>query len=478
MSYVGRLNYAFDRRYDFTASIRSDANSALAKGHQTTSYPAIGLGWVISNESFMKKYSFIDNLKLRAGYAQTSTITTIQPYNSLGQLSSSTYQFGGASTGDQQGVRFTNIVNPDLTWQRSSEYNVALDFAVLKSRLTGSIEVYQTKTNGIILPNQLPVTNGASTQTSNLGTSQNKGLEITLSSINIQNAKGINWSTDFNIAFDREKVLDLPNGALVNISSGEFVGQPLNVIYDVRKIGIWQTSEAAQAAVYGQKPGSIKIEDVDNNGKIDAKDNQFIGHFNPNYTLGLTNRVSYKNFDLSIVIQGRMGFTTAVPYVSSSNSSSNGWQFLNLGRHNQPVIDYWTPTNPTNAFPEPNAYTQLPYYSTLQYYDGSYIRAKSINLGYNIPGNLAKKAGLSSLRIYANVTNPFFIYAPIRSHGFSVPDAESGYAYNAGALPADPSVSGNIAGANSGNGAQNFRGVSINAGEQTRDFIIGINARF
>ncbi|MCR8556514.1 SusC/RagA family TonB-linked outer membrane protein [Mucilaginibacter sp. BJC16-A38] len=479
VSYVGRLNYAYDRKYNLTLAIRSDANSALAAGHQRTTYPSVGLGWVISNEDFMKRFTFIDNLKLRGGYGQTSTITTISPYNTLGQLSSSKYQFGGASTGDQQGVRVTTLVNSNLTWQRSAEYNLALDFAVLKNRITGSVEVYQTRTTGIILPNQLPVTNGASSQVSNLGTSQNKGLELTLSSVNIRSERGINWSTDFNIGFDREKILSLPNGALQNISSGEFVGQPLNVIYDVRKTGIWQNSEASQAAVYGQKPGSIKIQDLNGDGKIDAKDDQIIGHFNPNYTFGLTNRVSYKNFDISIVVQARMGFTTAVPYVSSSNSSTNGWQFLNLGRHNQPVINYWTPTNPSNAFPEPNAYTQLPYYSTLQYYDGSFIRAKSINLGYNFSDKLANKLGMSSLRIYTSVSNPFFIYAPIRRHGFSVPDAESGFAYNAGAVPADPSVSGNIGGANAGNGGQFFRGVSVNnAAENTRDFILGINARF
>jgi TonB-dependent starch-binding outer membrane protein SusC len=262
----------------------------------------------------------------------------------------------------------------------------------------------------------------------------------------------------------------LPNGAPLNISTGEFVGQPLSVIYDLKKIGIWQTSEAAQAATFGQKPGSIKIEDYNGDGKIDAKDNQIIGHFQPQYTFGMTNRFSYKNFDLSIVIQGRMGFTTVVPYVSSTNSAVNGWQFLNLGRHNQPVIDYWTPTNPTDAFPEPNANTQLAYYSTLQYYDGSFIRAKSINLGYNVPNILTKHIGLRSLRIYANVTNPFFIYAPIRKQSFSVPDAESTF----NIVPAGVSASGNIGG---GDGT-NFRGVGINAGEQTRDFIIGVNARF
>ncbi|QKJ30730.1 SusC/RagA family TonB-linked outer membrane protein [Mucilaginibacter mali] len=482
VSYIGRLNYAFDRKYDVTATIRSDANSALADGHQRTTYPSLGLGWVISNENFMKKYDFIDNLKLRGGYGETSTITTISPYTTLGQLNAVKYQFGSVAAGDAQGVLVSTLVNPTLTWQRSAEYNLALDFAILKSRITGSVEVYKTRTTGLILPNNLPVTTGARSQITNLGTSENRGLEVTLSSINVQNARGINWSTDFNIAFSREEVVYLPNGGASIIGSGEFVGQPLNVIYDVKKLGIWQTSEATQAVTFGQKPGSIKVEDYNHDGKIDFNDDQIIGHFNPNYTFGLTNRVSYKNFDLSLVIQGRMGFTTVVPYVSSSNSSTNGWQFLNQGRHNQPVLDYWTPTNPTNAFPEPNSYAPVPYYSTLQYYDGSFIRAKSINLGYNVPGNLLKKVGLSSLRIYANVSNPFFLYAPIRKQSFSVPDAESGYNFNSagGAFtnPADPSASGNIGGTNSGTGGTNFRGVAISAGTQTRDFILGINARF
>jgi TonB-linked SusC/RagA family outer membrane protein len=472
-SFFGRLNYAFDNKYDLTATIRNDANSALAPGHQNTTYPSLGLGWVISNENFMRKYSFIDNLKLRAGYGQTSTTGSIGPYTTLGQLSSSKYQYGGASAGDAQGVRVTTLVNSNLTWQTTSEYNLALDFALFKNRLTGSIEVYSEETTGIILNNQLPITNGASSQISNLGTSADKGLEITLSSVNIRNHNGFSWSTDYNMAFSREHIVALPNGALQNIGIGEFVGQPLSTIYDLQKIGIWQTSEAAQAATFGQKPGQIKIQDVNGDGKIDNNDNQFIGNFQPQYTFGMTNRVSYKNFDLSIVVQGRMKFTTVVPHVSSTNSNVNGWQFLNLGRHNQPVIDYWTPTNPTNAFPEPNAQNQGNYYSTLQYYDGSYIRAKSINLGYNVPFNIAKKIGMSSLRLYANITNPFIIYAPIMNHGFSVPDPESQF----NVIPASVSSSGNIAGYDNNNNSS-YRGVGINAGEQTRDFIFGINARF
>jgi len=491
LSYFGRVNYAFNDKYDVTATLRTDGNSPLAQGHQWTTYPSLGLGWVISNESFMRKYGFIDNLKLRGGYGKTSTTSTISPYQTLGQLSSVKYQYAGVSAGDASGVRVTTLVNNNLTWQTTSEYNLALDFGVLKNRLTGTIELYQQTTNDIILPNALPVTNGAGSQVSNLGSSSDKGLEITLSSVNIQNKKGFSWSSDFNIAFNREKVLALPNGLPSVISSGEFVGQPLNVIYDLKKIGIWQIGDSpgidntkvpagqVYLPVNGQTsplqyPGQIRVQDVNGDGKIDANDNQIIGHFNPNYTFGFTNRFTYKNFDLSLVITARMGFTTTVPYVSSSNSGLQGWQFLNLGRHNQPVIDYWTPTNPTNAFPEPNDQFQSQYYSTLQYYDGSFIRAKSINLGYNIPTNIVNHVGISSLRLYANISNPFIIYAPIMHHGFTVTDPEAITGIN----PVGAASSGNVGGYDPNTNPLGWRGNGVTAGEQTRDFIFGINARF
>jgi TonB-dependent starch-binding outer membrane protein SusC len=484
LSYVGRLNYTYDNRYSISATMRADGNSTLATGNQWTSYPSVGLRWNITNEDFMKKYTFLDNLALRAGYGENSTISG-GAYQTLGVLSNSPYQFGGGTGGNFRGVRVTNLVNTALTWQRTAEYNLALDFALLKNRISGTIEGFYQKTTGIILNNILPETTGSTGQPTNLGTSENKGIEFTLSTVNIQNLGGFTWSSDFNIGFIREKILELPNGALQNIGAGQFVGQPLGVIYDVRKLGIWQISDSqgidvaktnatnSGGTVYlpvkGQTaplqyPGQIRVQDLDNNGTINQNDNQIIGHFNPNYTFGFTNRFNYKNFDLSLVITARMGFTTIVPYVSSANSAANGWQFLNTGRHNQPVIDYWTPRNPTNAFPMPNNQFFSQYYSTLQYYDGSFIRARSINLGYNVPAGIAKRVGLSSLRVYANATNPFTIYSPVSNYSFSVVDPES---------TNGPNLVGTSASGNNGT-----RAVGLNAGTQTRQFYLGINARF
>jgi TonB-linked SusC/RagA family outer membrane protein len=496
ISYIGRLNYVFMNKYDLTATMRYDGNSTLAVGRQWITYPSIGLGWVISDEAFMRSQNVVNFLKLRAGWGITSTTAGSGAYGTLGQLDPSQFQYGGGSGGNAQGVRVTRLVNNNLTWQQTAEYNLALDFSLFKSRITGSIEVYNQKTTGIILNNNLPQTLGANTQPTNLGESTNRGLEITLSSQNIQNKGGFSWSTDFNIAFNRERIDALPNGGLINIGNGQFVGQPMSVIYDVRKIGIWQLSDATQTnkldgsgnpiinpttgqpyltstAVNGQTsplqyPGQVRIQDLNADGKIDANDNQFIGHFNPNYVFGLTNRFTYKNFDLSILIQARMGFTTVVPYVASANSGTAGWQYLNLGRHNQPYIPYWTPRNQDAQFPMPNGLAQSPFQSSLQYFDGSFIRAKSINLGYNIPANILKAIGISQLRVYANVTNPFFIYAPVRNHGFYVPDAES--VSGIGGQIVGPSQNGNIAGAGTAYG--------ITAGTQQRTFLFGINARF
>ncbi len=491
LSYVGRVNYTFNNRYNLSASMRADGNSSLAQGNQWTSYPALGLGWTISNEDFMKKYDFIDNLKLRAGYGENST-TSSNAYSTLGVLDQAPFQFGGVSAGNKQGVRVTNLKNPTLTWQRTHEANVALDFAIFKNRITGTIEGFYQKTTGIILGNILPATIGATSQPTNLGVTENKGIEFTVSTVNIQNLGGFTWSSDFNIGFIREKIVGLPNGSTRSIGAGLFVGQPLSVIYDVRKLGIWQLSDSpgidvartnatnSGGTVYQpvrgqtsplQYPGQIRVQDLDNNGVINSDDNQILGHFNPNYTFGFTNRFSYKGFDASLIITARMGFTTTVPYVSSNNSNTEGWQFLNLGRHNQPVIDYWTPRNPTNAFPMPNNQFFSQYYSTLQYYDGSFIRAKSLNLGYNIPSNVVKRIGLSSLRIYANVTNPFVIYSPVSNYSFSVTDPESGPV-----TPVPSSTSGNIGGP--GNPNQGGRAVGLNAGTQRREFYLGINARF
>ena len=263
----------------------------------------------------------------------------------------------------------------------------------------------------------MPPSNGAGSTTVNAGNSKGKGLEISLSSINIRNAGGFSWSSDFNIAFARNSIISLHDNLQADVTNGWFVGQPFNVIYDYKKIGIWQTSEAAQAAIYGQRPGQIKVQDVNSDGKINASDLQILGSYQPNYTAGLTNKFTFKNFDLSFVAFARMGQKVAVTYLGCRLRFA-GYPFFNQGSVNQINVNYWTPTNPTNDFPRPDANLSGPTYaSTLQYRDGSFIKMRSINFGYTLPSEMIRKAGFRSLHVYATCANPFIIYSPLVKSG-------------------------------------------------------------
>lgn len=475
VSLMGRVNYGYDNRYLLTATVRRDGASTLSPGNQYFTYPALSAAWNITNEKFMSGVSFVKDLKLRGGWGVTSN-QGVPPYATLGLLSSgagNTYNFGQGTAGQQAGYLVTSLANSSLKWQSTSQWNAGLDFGLFNNRITGSIDIYKQKTKDILLDFNLPQSNGASTTRKNLGRTEGKGLEINLSSVNIKTSYGLTWTTDLNFYFNKEKITQLQSPNIMqDIANGWFVGQPLTVIYDLRKIGIWQTEDSvkgliAQQTSPAQFPGQIRIEDVNGDHKIDAADRQILGNFQPKWEGGITNRVAFKNFDFSIVIYARMGMKVLVPYLGSDGSAS-GYTFFNQGRVNQLKVDYWTRSNATNAFPAPDAGTdRFLYASTLQYIDGSFIKCRSINLGYQVPGKLLSKAGISSLRVYVNVTNPFVIYSPFVKDGYG-PDPEgNGF----GGAIGTPAISGSVA-------AQG-RQISVNANNpSTRQFIAGINLKF
>lgn len=470
VSYMGRVNYGYNNRYLLTATVRVDGSSTLSPGHQYFTYPAFGLGWNISDEEFMSNAAFVSNLKLRGGWGISGN-RNVAPYATLGLLSASTYNFGQGAAGQQLAYTVTTLPNNSLNWQSTSQVDIGLDFGFFNNRLTGSVDVYQQKTKDILLSVNLPASNGAGSTLKNLGKTKGSGLEITLSSINIQNRNGFNWSTDLNFFFNREEITQLTTPEeKFNKGNGWFVGQPLTVIYDVKKIGIWQLEDSAKGLLAAQTspvqyPGQIRIEDLNGDKKIDANDRQILGNFQPKWEGGITNRFAYKGFDLSVVIFARMGMKVLVPYLSA-DGGANGFPFFNQGRVNQVKIDYWTRTNPVNGFPAPDAGTdRLLFGSTLSYLDGSFIKCRSINLGYKIPSGIVKKAGMSSLRVYVNATNPFIIYAPFVKDGYG-PDPEgNGYG-------------GAVAAAGSDIGVPT-RQVSVNLNNPAvRQFTFGVNLKF
>jgi TonB-linked SusC/RagA family outer membrane protein len=483
ISYMGRVNYAFNEKYLLTATVRTDGASVLSPGNQYFTYPALAVGWNIMNEDFMKSVDWINNLKLRGGWGITSN-QGVAPYTTLGLLSTSTYNFGQATAGEVGTYLVTSLANTHLHWEQTAESNIGLDFGFLQNRISGSLDVYEEKTSDILLLQSLPPSNGASSFENNLGQTQGKGVELNLTTIDIRpaTAGGFSWETDFNFFLNREKITRLLPGETSEINNGWFIGQPLTVIYDVKKLGIWQTADSLDGALQAQTspsqlPGNIKVQDYSGangkpDGKIDANDRQILGNFQPKWEGGFTSRMNYKGFDLDFVIFARMGMKVVVPYLQTDGSEL-GYDFFMQSRVNQLKVNYWTRSNPTNAFPRPDASLQsFPFASTLGYQNGSFVKMRSINLGYTIPSRALGRAGITSLRVYFTALNPFLLYSPFTKAGFG-PDPEgNGY----GGAVASTAAGGSIgAGGVSGQSRQ----ITVNANiPSTRTFNLGLNLKF
>lgn len=435
-SYMLRLNYSFNDKYLLTVTERIDGSSRLPKGNKYHDYPAVSVGWNIGSEKFMQRFTFLDNLKIRAGLGQTSN-QSVSPYASLGLVSP--YNYNGYSSPSVPGgtIRYNygpstivtgyNLVslpNPNLDWEYTKTINLGLDFSFLKSRITGSVEWYKSTTNKILYALALPPTSGVNGSfTTNIGEMENKGIELTLSSINIRK-KDFSWSTDLNLFANRNKLLKLNNGFKNDIANQLFIGEPISAIYDYNKIGIWQISEAAEAAKYGNRPGDIKLEDLNGDGKIDPNnDRKILGSGQAKLQGGLTNRFVYKNFDFSFVLYARFGGIL----VSQLHQPFAAYTNLTDGVRNAIKTDYWTPTNPTNEFPIANFTSRVrpitSDWTTLGYYDASFIKVRSINLGYTFPSSLINRLKIQSFRAYIAVQNPFVLYSPYMRKGGVDPEA-------------------------------------------------------
>lgn len=469
IGYMGRVIYSFDDKYMLTATVRTDGASVLAPGYQWVTYPAVSIGWNLDREKFMQNVKFLSSLKLRAGYGLSSN-QSINPYQTLGGLGTSFYNFGQGNT---IGVNWVNgytvnsAPNPTLSWEKTAGLNIGVDFALFNNRLTGTIEYFKTHTFDILLNKGLPPSTGLSTQQTNIGKTETKGLEFSLSSINVRTKNGFIWRTDFNGFFSREKITELQGGLKQDLGNGWFVGQPLSVIYDYKKIGIWQTSEAAQAAIYGVAPGDIKLEDTNKDNAITSADRQIVGNFQPSFMAGLTNHFEFKNFDLNVVMFGRFGQKVVVTYLSADGGAA-GYPFFLNSRVQQMKVNYWTPTNATNDFPQPDAGRDgLLYTSTLTYRDGSFIKIRTIDLGYSLPSSLLNRTGIQSLRVYVSAQNPFILWSPLVKSGLGLDPEGNG--------------TGNAIGSQGGGAANvvNNRTITVGMGvPPTRQVIFGINLKF
>ena len=402
LSYMGRVNYDFKNRYLFTATMRADGSSRFGENTKFGYFPSIALGWNLTEEPFMSGVRWIDNAKLRVSYGAIGN-TAINPYQTQALLGRTSYAWDNTPA---YGYRPSSIGNPDLRWETSVTANAGMDFSFFSGRVSGSVEYYVTNTTALLAPQPLPTSIGFGGYVTNIGHTRNKGVELTLSTINVDRGD-FTWSTDFVFNRNREAIVELANGKVDDVDARRFIGQPLSVFYDYRKVGIWQADQADEALVYQDKVGQVRVEDVNNDGKINADDRQILGSAVPKFAGGVTSRFTYKNFDLSFFVFGRYGQMIRSRFHDSNNSLA--------GRYNNLAVDYWTPNNPTNNFPQPVVTQEFPKYnSSLTYFDGSFLKVRNINFGYNVPKAFASKLRMDNLRVYASIQQPF-IFASYRS---------------------------------------------------------------
>ncbi|HZL09689.1 MAG TPA: TonB-dependent receptor [Prolixibacteraceae bacterium] len=397
LSFMGRFNYTYNDKYLLTMTGRYDGSSVLAKDNKWAFFPSVALAWRASEENFVKSLNLFSDLKVRLSYGEVGN-DVVAPYSTQAYMRKTVYDFNGTAA---YGYTPNNIGNTDLKWENSAEINFGVNMGFLKNRIRIDAEYYNKKTNDLIQNVALPTSLGFGSVTANVGKLLNRGVEITLNTVNIQK-KDFSWSTSINFSTNHNEILELYGGTVTkDIANRLFVGQSLRSNYDYQFAGIWQTSEAAEAAKYGQVPGSVKVVDQNNDGKIssatDVDDRVVLGNELPKWIAGITNTITYKNWDLSVFVYTRQGaqFKNNVLAGTFGDLGSNRYNHLNL--------NYWTVDNPTNDYY--GVWQSNPYGTSIKYKDASFWRISNLTLGYNLPKTILDRMKIANIRCYIQGSN-------------------------------------------------------------------------
>jgi TonB-linked SusC/RagA family outer membrane protein len=421
-SYLGRVNYSFNDKYLVTASFRADGSSVFGANNKWGYFPSASVAWRVSEESFLRDLDVFSEFKIRASWGQTGN-QAISPYASLAQITSNfNYPYYGQDA-TNIGLQIARAPNPNLKWETTTQKDIGFDFSIFNGRLNAGFDYYEKKTEDLLLSRQLPTHTGFATIIDNIGSTQNKGVEISLSGDPIVGE--FQWNSSVNVSFNKSQVLQLAtdnrlpfrttpgagygfstnnNTALLYLAPGEPFGQMTGWITE----GTWKESERDQAAVYGQLPGDIKYRDINDDKIIDTKDLTVIGNALPDVIFGWTNSFTYKNFDLTILVQGVHGndlFNAARIRLESPGEGTS-----------RALLNRWTPDNQNTDVPafqyqnvvrEANLTSKVTVDSRLSRWveDASYVRVKNITLGYSVPNALASRVGLNRVRAYVTGTN-------------------------------------------------------------------------
>lgn len=389
VSYMARINYNYNNKYFFNATARADGYSGFGENNKYGFFPSVAISWIPTQEGFFQNSAslkVIDYIKVRASLGENGNMG-INPYQTLDAYRTASYVFGNNPT-TVNGFMLNTVGNPDLKWETTITFNAGIDFAVLDNRISGSMDYYQSHTKDLLMTRQVPVMNGYTTIWYNVGKTENKGFEFNLNTVNVKSGD-FEWSSNFNFSANRDKIVDLRGDGKNDLANNWFIGEPLRVYYNYKRIGIWQTGETtAGTHMPTAKPGFTKLADITGDGKLTADDRVILGSMLPSWIGGMTNNFTYGNWSLSVYIN------TVQDILKADNMGGISGTYMDL--------PYWREDRPNNEFPargitEPVAYGV--------YRDASYVRIKDVSLSYNFPAKSLDKLGVSNLKLYVSGKN-------------------------------------------------------------------------
>lgn len=448
-SYLGRINYVLSDKYLVTLSYRADGSSVFGLNNKWGYFPSASVAWRAANESFIENLNVFSDLKLRASWGATGN-QAISPYQTLARISSgANYPYNGGD-GTDIGFLISSADNPSLKWETTTQTDFGIDAAFFEGRLNITADYYIKLTEDLLMQRELPRHSGLASIIDNVGSMENKGFEFAIDGDPLVGA--LSWNTGFNVSANRTTVVNVgptkkiafsaggsgsgTNVAFMYLREGEPFGQMMGWGYE----GTWKTDEADEAAKYGQLPGDPHYTDVNNDGKINIDDQKVIGNSMPKFIFGWNNRLSYKNFELNVQVQGVKGnniFNVARITLEEMQGTSRR------------ILDRWTPDNQDSDIPalidgmtrqNANLTSTITFptsagNTTSRYVeDGSYVRLKNVTLAYNFPRSLADKIKMNNVRLYVSGTNLLTITNYLGSDpevsSFTGNDAQLGTDYN------------------------------------------------
>jgi TonB-linked SusC/RagA family outer membrane protein len=405
-SYMARLNYSFDDRYLLTISARRDGASQFAPGNKYEWFPSAAIAWRINHENFMRNVNWVNDLKLRIGAGNTGN-SAVDAYTTKGAITPLFYPF--VSTITAGSLPSSVFANQELGWEKTTQYNVGLDFSIFKRRISVVLDLYTSNTEDLLMARSIPTVTGFSSTLQNIGKTANRGIDININTVNMT-TRNFQWTTTFNASWQRERIVSLANGMQDDINNNWFIGKPIGVIYGIKANGLWHIADSATYKLFNAtgssfSPGNVRPVDQNGDNKIDANnDRVIVGNTRPRWIVGMTNGFTYKNFELSVFLYGRLKYMF-----------NTGGEAM-VARASTRALNYYTENNTNSEYQKPiySTGTGDLYSTSLGFRQANFIKIRNISASYNLDAKLLKRLNMTNLRLYVQAANPGMLFSKIK----------------------------------------------------------------